>query len=259
MQTYETLAAFLANGRDPRSRPLENNTRAERRSDTAIAVRLHATDVLTFHADGRVVYDSGGWRTVTTKARMNAYGPGRVWTERGTWYFTRNGSAAPCVYADGLTVRGARVTHAGKKEAPTRELKLRKRVARYVQGYMTALHAGKVPAPGAGDCLYCAMTVAAPSPDAGKALGEVTRDASHIRSHIAERYYVPALLVRALKAMGASQSMWWYLGSFWDEAMPEAERMKERMKHRASWEAFERPRVAKALRRYMLRELGLQA
>jgi hypothetical protein len=50
-------------------------------------VRLHDTNVVTFHDDGRIELDSGGWDTVTTKSRMNAcllqYG---VFANNGTWY-----------------------------------------------------------------------------------------------------------------------------------------------------------------------------
>ena len=41
------------------------------------AVRLHSTDIVTFHANGDVVLDTGGWRTVTTIHRMRAFMPGQ--------------------------------------------------------------------------------------------------------------------------------------------------------------------------------------
>lgn len=95
MMDYQTANAQLR-GRDRRK--IANNTFLVRRSSNAIALRLHATDVLTFHEDGRVVYDSGGWLTVTTKARMNAYGPLAVWSKRRVWHI------ADRLYHDGVTV-----------------------------------------------------------------------------------------------------------------------------------------------------------
>lgn len=52
-----------------------------------IAVRLHATEVVTHWEDDQVTLNSGGYRTVTTKARMNAYLPTRysVRSHRGVW------------------------------------------------------------------------------------------------------------------------------------------------------------------------------
>ena len=63
---------FVKGGRSKVSRPIENNTRIEQRGED-YAVRLHETDVVTFHMDGSVTLDSGGWLTVTTKARMNEF------------------------------------------------------------------------------------------------------------------------------------------------------------------------------------------
>lgn len=60
MKNYKEALAKL-NGR-PR-RKLENNTYLEERDGNTIAVKLHATDVVTFHRDGRVVLNSGGQRS----------------------------------------------------------------------------------------------------------------------------------------------------------------------------------------------------
>ena len=106
---YKQLDALLT-GRCKQRRKLANNTYAERRFDgyangCGVAIKLHDTDVLTFYADGRVRYDSGGWKTVTTKERMNAYGPALVFTEKGRWYIrTKNDVGCVYVYEDGLTV-----------------------------------------------------------------------------------------------------------------------------------------------------------
>lgn len=66
-------------------RKVGNNTYLIRRAPGEIALRLHHTDILTFTPDC-VVYDSDGWRTVTTKARMNAWGPARIHQRDWEWY-----------------------------------------------------------------------------------------------------------------------------------------------------------------------------
>ena len=58
-------------------------------------VRYHSTDVVTFD-DNTIKLDTGGWRSVTTKLRMNqasnqfdlGYG---VWQEKGEWYVEHKG------------------------------------------------------------------------------------------------------------------------------------------------------------------------
>ena len=69
------------------SRKLANNTYLKRRTwgKTAIAVQLHSTDVITFYEDGKIEVGTGGWNTVTTRQRVNAYldKPWHVYGERG--------------------------------------------------------------------------------------------------------------------------------------------------------------------------------
>jgi hypothetical protein len=71
--SYGQAAEFLGNRN---GRTIAHNTTVERRSADFIAVQLYGTDVVGFHADGRVVLRSGGWETVTTKDRINACLPG---------------------------------------------------------------------------------------------------------------------------------------------------------------------------------------
>jgi hypothetical protein len=49
----------------------KNNTAISRNADGSIVVRLHSTDVVTVATDGTVTLNTGGWNTVTTRARMN--------------------------------------------------------------------------------------------------------------------------------------------------------------------------------------------
>jgi hypothetical protein len=52
-----------------------------------IGLRLHGTIIVSYHPDQTKVF-TGGWRTVTTKARINDYLPaGRICQKAGTWYW----------------------------------------------------------------------------------------------------------------------------------------------------------------------------
>jgi hypothetical protein len=65
-----------------------------------VSIVLHSTAVVRFYADGRIVLNTGGWQTVTTKDRLNRCLPDgwRVWSDarKGGW---------------GLYEYGKRITH----------------------------------------------------------------------------------------------------------------------------------------------------
>jgi hypothetical protein len=99
ISTYADALAYLK-GR--RSAPAGNNTTLLAHpylsnsdgTPRAIFVKLHGTNVVTYLSDGRIVLDTGGWRTVTTKDRLNRFTPAdvRVYADLGDWYVrTREG------------------------------------------------------------------------------------------------------------------------------------------------------------------------
>lgn len=81
----------------------------------------------------------------------------------------------------------------------------------------------------------------------GKSLGEAFRDRDHLISHLGgtedqeEPYYVPSLVVNALKAAGAGQAWYWDL-----------------FKQRKPGSFLSDPKqYARFIQRYMYRQLGL--
>ena len=121
MQSYQQATDKLGSRE---SRKLANNTYLVRIDDNTIGVRLHSTYVVTYHTDGRIVLNSGGWQTVTTKQRMNEYSPLRVTQTKGVWY--ANGQP----YADGITFHDdGSITGAGVDPKATE--KQRKAVNKY--------------------------------------------------------------------------------------------------------------------------------
>ncbi len=194
---YSELNAKLS-GRNSNGRKLGNNTYAERRND-AIAIRLHQTDILTFNPDGSMVANSGGWKTVTTKARLNEYLPNGygISQSKGVWYWSHyNGQFKTLeMFSDGdkITADGKLETQA-KPSDEAKQAKFRKRVNAYAK-----LCADSLPleTPNNGDCLYCHMVT-----DNGKALGDAFNSTDHLESHMAEKYVVPSLVFHAMKEKG---------------------------------------------------------
>ena len=78
-------------------------------ADGSVAVRYHYTDVATRHPDGTVTLRTGGWRTVTTKRRINQalryFGiPARLYQHRHDWYVSAYGDGA-IEFTDAMRIR----------------------------------------------------------------------------------------------------------------------------------------------------------
>jgi hypothetical protein len=99
MNTYERWDTRLT-GRCSDRRKVANNTYLERRADD-IALRLHNTDIMTASPDGWVTLNTGGWHTVTTKARLNAFMSfGRIYQKNFRWFFSGLNEEIP--FRDGM-------------------------------------------------------------------------------------------------------------------------------------------------------------
>lgn len=91
---YLRAKALLESARSrERGKPIANNTRVvdctmfdeSGNPEPAIGILYHHTIVVAFSSNGRVVLNSGGWRTVTTKERLDNSGI-RVYSVKGKWF-----------------------------------------------------------------------------------------------------------------------------------------------------------------------------
>src|SRR5882724_5207541 len=78
-------------------------------ADGTVSVRYHRTDVATLHPDGSVTLRTDGWRTVTTKRRINQalryFGiPAVVYQHRHEWHVAASGGAGT-EFEDGILIR----------------------------------------------------------------------------------------------------------------------------------------------------------
>lgn len=249
MLNFEKCQGLLAKAKDPaRGKPIANNTRIVALDNRAMAVRLHQTNVVVFHGDGSITLDSGGWRTPTTKQRINdALGQrGYVSTERGLWTLHMDGEAHP--FKDGIHIGPkGKVSGAGKTKDVAEEKQLRKRVAAYTKAFIEALFKGEVGAPGPGDCFYCQMREV----KTGIPLGEFNKDRSHILSHIEEDYFVPSLLARALEVTPCSLA----------EKQTAHALMEDKPEYafQTDPKGFVAQGIEKRLRKYVFQQLGMAA
>lgn len=74
-----------------------------------IHVEYNATSVAVFLPNGDIRLNSGGWRTNTTKSRINAAlnGTGwRVWQDDGEWFIGKVSENVKYTFSDGMEVSG---------------------------------------------------------------------------------------------------------------------------------------------------------
>jgi len=94
-----------------KSRKVGNNTFEVFYKNGDRAIRLHRTDIVTWRTIycsacygtklKRIVLNTNGWETVTTKARMNQYMPnGHIYQHKYKWYVKTPDGDVP--YYDGM-------------------------------------------------------------------------------------------------------------------------------------------------------------
>ena len=100
--TFEDCEALMATARNrANGKPMANNTRLYDARLDSFALRLHDTDILHIHPDGWEI-NSGGWRTVTTRQRLNDFGPVGISQRDFVWYVGTPTGDVP--FVDGMFV-----------------------------------------------------------------------------------------------------------------------------------------------------------
>lgn len=183
--------SILANVDAVRSRKIDNNTVEYFNSEGARKIRLHDTDIF-IEKDGFIWLNSGGWRTVTTKDRLNKYTPSgwRVGSEKGMWNVSTPAGRFP--FRDGIVLKvstGKAVNAKPIDKAQKLYNAHKRKVKAYIDGYAKKLWSGEMEKPSAGDCLYCQLC-------AGNE-GQIIGGNEHLFSHIEEKYFVPSLILAA--------------------------------------------------------------
>lgn len=191
MNSYESLNDCLV-GRNANRRKLDRHTYAERRDNGAIAVKFWDTDILTFKSDGSCVATSGGFRTVTTKDRLNRFLPtgAAIFQRKGIWFWSAKDQIGAFTDGDSISADGTiTMQHPGTKDS----VALRNRIRKYAALYSNL----PLPEPSGADCWHCHFTT-----QEGKSLGDSIKDTGHLESHMEEGYVVPSLAFHAMKECG---------------------------------------------------------
>lgn len=91
-----------------RKRKLAGNTYLEGNPDRGwYGIRFHSTLIVVFHSDGRITLNTGGWKTATTKKRINDALVGvSLYQEKFVWYLQSlpYGESAPIEFFDLIVI-----------------------------------------------------------------------------------------------------------------------------------------------------------
>jgi hypothetical protein len=204
MLTYTQAVAKLGNRE---RKKLASNTYLERNGEHTINVVLHRTAIVQIHDNGTYTLNSGGWRTVTTKARINDYSPARLHQSNNIWYV---GNA---IFHDGIVVDGngtPTVETANVAETVKAKRALDRKVNAYIKAFAAdAVANGGLTAPSNGDCWGCLFKRDSANGEQGRLFSkgvDVHADNpmgfDHLLQHMEENYFVPSLLHKAIVAHG---------------------------------------------------------
>jgi len=176
-----------------------------------VVTRLHLTDIAVLHSNGNLQLRTGGWKTPTTKDRLNTVLAGSgyyITQDHGIWYITGNNDSAP--FYEGITIIPGEPLRQ-QPDALAREKSLLKKIAKYCKAMKDL---DSFPVPSGGDCWYCCMR----SND-GETMGDMAQDKSHLEDHLDEVYIHGSLIVNALEAMGYGKDQLPYVWRIQDTAI----------------------------------------
>jgi len=251
---YKGFREYLDKGKNRKNtieRPLANNTRVVQIDDGTIGIKLHDTFVIKYysnvlsgvkiHEGDTIQLDSGGWKTVTTRDRMNNFCPLHVWTERGVmyvstsnWYelhenkkkgieskvyhfqdrmwFNPDGTVWVKVNSEPVELKPY-----SKKDEQKKRKQLNK-IDTFIRNYVNKLTSGKMDQPGNGDCFYCQGES---NPDCPIQFGTLSKEdgytptpiptnSDHLWEHIKRKYYVPSIIFSVLRSecYDSEDSVW---------------------------------------------------
>jgi hypothetical protein len=190
-------------GRCQSQRKVSNNTWLLREDNGSISMKLHATKIVTVDQDGKITLNSGGWRTPTTKGRINDAlrdllhdkAPGISQVD-GIWLIYPHGDYdAKLTFADGMWVMPD-----GSMAGSGPDVKVLKQGVKLIRAYMKPVAQmiadGKFPKPSNGDPWNFLMV----STDGELALAGSEADTRlHLVQYMREKYYFGSLLLRAME------------------------------------------------------------
>jgi hypothetical protein len=250
---YESIREYILKGRSKIDRKVANNTIARIEEDKII-IKYHSSDIAELTQFTRKLF-SGGYKTYTTKERLNWYipSPYSLYQSKGVWYIWNYQDKSEHVFAEGLEFYmpygvdpwEINQNTCADKSAADKIKSLRKKINAYTNQYVKLLISDKLDTPGGGDCWYCHFQT-----QNDESLGESSKDTDHLESHFDEKYYVPSMLMNSIRFYSMSPLANGTLHELWFNSNPSDKDI--------SWGLDILERQAKSsLRKFLLRQFNI--
>lgn len=180
-----------------KSKIIANNTLEIDFQNGIKAIRLHNTNIITFQKNGNIILNSGGWRTLTTKDRLNQYTPFTIFSVKGIWYISKNGyeKKGAVVFYDRITFDKNLELKGKIKKVNLKKIEKEKKKIKNFVNLIDKME--KIPIPSGGDCWDCNFKEV----ETGRPLGDIS-NSDHLKNHIKEGYIHGSLIFNALKESG---------------------------------------------------------
>jgi len=179
------------------SKFIANNTLMIHYKNGITAYRLHNTDIIRINtSNGNITLNNGGYKTSTTKNRINQFTPSNfyLYQKNHIWYI--NTLKEKFSFYNGITFDLQGNLLSENKTVNIKEVnKIKKSIKKYVN---LIDKCEKIPVPSNGDCWYCSMKVQ----NTGKNLGDKIQNIDHLKSHIKENYLHGSILYNAMIEYG---------------------------------------------------------
>jgi len=165
--------------------------------------QLHGTRIVEYW-EGQIMLNSGGYKTQTTKSRMNDYIPAGwyIYQEKGKWFIS-TGEGEHATFYDGIvlnlngTIPVITLDNAARYES--QDDKVLKQIKAYCDKVQELIDNDALPQPDGGDCWLCRMP-----------------DPTCIQSHLEELYVHGTLIVNAYRAAGYRDDQLPYIWGNWN-------------------------------------------
>jgi hypothetical protein len=252
LNSFKEAREYLDKGKNRKNtteRPIAHNTRIEQLDDGTIGIKFHNTFIIKYysnvlsgikiHEGDTIQLNTDGWKTVTTRDRMNRFCPLHVWTEKGIMYVSasnwyqihenkRKGIESKVYHfedrmwfnPDGtvwvkVNSEPVELKPYSKKDEQKKRKQLRA-IDTFIRNYVNKLTSGKMNQPGNGDCFICQ---AESNPNSTIEIGTLTKEdgykpgifnSDHLLNHMREKYYVPSLMFSVLRSecYDSEDSVW---------------------------------------------------
>jgi len=186
--TYETAKTlFISAKNKEKGKKIANNTYIIKINDHTYGIKLHDTNVVILYSNGGLILNSSGWKTQTTKDRINyALTPKnlQITSKRGEWYIE------DVLFFDKMEIynTGDIEQNPIQQKMEIAKKKVDKMVSAYIKGFVEDMMINGLEYPSDGDCWYCRLFK--------------SNDVDHLISHMTEKYYVPSLLWNTILEQG---------------------------------------------------------